>query len=117
MRAQARRRVHRSNALGESAEPLFPKGDLARKGRLARDTLLDRAPLIRAQHAEHVFGGARRPRSSSFLAPDRSSLQTLFQLGEAAPDPALHRAERHARTLRQFLIGKPPMKAARIAND
>ena len=39
----------------------FPKGDLAGERRLARDPLLDRAPLMRAQHAEHVFGGARRP--------------------------------------------------------
>ena len=60
-RPSAGRGTHRSDALGKSAEPLLPEGDLARKRRLARDPLLDRAPLMRAQHAEHIFGGARRP--------------------------------------------------------
>ena len=75
------------------------------KRRLARDPLLDRAPLMRAQHAEHVFGGVGGPDRLRLWSPIAHRSRHSLSFGKAAPDPALHRAERHALPLRQFLIG------------
>ena len=52
-----RRRRDRRHRLGEPAEALLPERHFGRKRRLLRKASFDLAPLLRAQHAQHVFGG------------------------------------------------------------
>ena len=60
----------------------------------------------RAEHAQHVFGGdqlAAVGRTYGVVLAHASRQALQFQ--QSAPDPALHRAERHAHALGQLLIG------------
>ena len=72
-----------------------------------RQASLDLAAFLGAEHAQHVFGGNRgcRRRPGLWCRP-RSSFETGSEFQQSAPDPALHRAERHAHARRQLLIGR-----------
>ena len=45
------------DCVGDPAQPLLPERHFGRKRRLLRQASFDLAPLLGAEHAQHVFGG------------------------------------------------------------
>ena len=65
---QALGRRDLGDGANKPAEPLFPKGDLARKGGVAGYSSLGGAPLLGAEHAEHIFGRGQAHTLTVFFA-------------------------------------------------
>ena len=105
-RPGGRRRRDRRDRVGKPGQPLLPERHLGGERRLLRHAALDLAPLLGAEHAQHVFGGdeVAAVRRGPWCRR-RSSFETGSQFQQPAPDPALHRAERHAHARGQFLVG------------
>ena len=51
------RRRHRCHRIGQPGEPFLPERHLGGERRLLREASFDLAPLLRAEHAQHVFSG------------------------------------------------------------
>ena len=51
------RRRHRRHRIGQPGEPFLPERHLGGERRLLREASFDLAPLLRAEHAQHVFSG------------------------------------------------------------
>ena len=98
-----RARGDRRQILGQRREPRLPVGDAARR---ARDCPAGAVRPPRARRAAARPAHTRRPAGRDRPRPPSPPLQALPEPQQAAPDPALDRADRPVEQIRHLVVGQ-----------